>query len=638
MADAVPHDPSTVANFLRDNPGDIIGVFDQAASGFFAAAAPPVLAAGQFIAGGLALIGTVQRGASYALGGQVDSAGLMRYLLQVAFVFGLLQFWNNELPGTGRSLPQLIAGQGAWLIDTLLSTALSDMLARLEGIWTAFTGGTVSGAVWTTLGALFTGGSAVLLYTVLGPAVTATLVLLAVGTLAAGLAQVVWAGVAISICIMLGPILVPWLLWKPTEFLFWGWLKTVITYSLYGAVAVAVIRTFMDAMLVQVEAVVNTADWGSGGAQLMASAVTAFLLAITSLMGMIKVPALAQRAGQRLGRGRQRHRRGRDPGHFRVGRRHGGARAERGRGFGGRLRGGPGVAVRRRPPRHRRQPRGVRRGARRRRGRRGCRPGGRRNGGAPAAPDQAPARRRMSMRNPFQRKRASETEPAPRPGRREQKRAEPAQQFAEIWGEATVAARHLRIGTATLALLCLVLAAGWCSSAGRTLKPIVIRVDEIGRAEAVRYEALEASPTATDPTVQYFLHSFLADHYSRNPATVQERWTRSLTFLSPDTAYPIIERTTPEIALVSRSAVTEISQVENILLRIEPGPEPPYRASADYEIAHYARGEERGREQWTAHLMFTFAPLSQGLIATNPLGLFVVSLETARALDLREAR
>ena len=217
----------------------------------------------------------------------------MRYLLQVAFVLGLLQFWNNELPGTGSSIPQLIAGQGAWLIDTLLSTALSDMLARLERIWTAFTSGTVSGAVWTTLGALFTGGSAVLLYTVLGPAVTASLVLLAIGTLAAGLAQVVWAGVAISICIMLGPILVPWLLWKPTEFLFWGWLKTVITYSLYGAVAVAVIRTFMDAMLVQIEAVVNTADWGSGGAQLMASAVTAFLLAITSLMGMIKVPALA---------------------------------------------------------------------------------------------------------------------------------------------------------------------------------------------------------------------------------------------------------------------------------------------------------------------------------------------------------
>lgn len=238
------------------------------------------------------------------------------------------------------------------------------------------------------------------------------------------------------------------------------------------------------------------------------------------------------------------------------------------------------------------------------------------------------------MRNPFRRAaKAPEKEPIEDPGK-----VEPAQQFAEIWGALMVANQHLRVATGALAALCLVLATGWCSSAGRTLKPVVIRVDEVGRAEAVRYEAVEANPTATDPAVQYFLHAFLADHFGRNPATVQERWTRSLTFLSPDAAYPIIERDTPEIAVVSRSPVTEVSKVENILLRIEPGPEPPFRASADFEISDYARGEERGREQWTAHLMFMFAPVSQELIATNPLGLFIVSLETARALDLRGAR
>ena len=290
---AVPHDPATVANYLRDNPGDVLGVFDQAASGFFAAASPPVLAAGLVIAGGLASIGVVQRGAAYALGGRVDAAGLMNYLLKTAFVLGLLAFWNNELPGTGGSIPQLIAGQGAWLIETMLSTALGDMLARIGTIWESFTNASLSGQIWTAVGALFTGGAGIAIYMLLGPALAVSLVALAIGTLAAGIAQVVWAGVAISICVMLGPVLVPWLLWKPMEFLFWGWLKTVITYSLYGAVAVAVIRTFMDALLLQVEAVVSTTDWASGGAQLVASAVTAFLLAITALTGMIKVPALA---------------------------------------------------------------------------------------------------------------------------------------------------------------------------------------------------------------------------------------------------------------------------------------------------------------------------------------------------------
>ena len=246
------------------------------------------------------------------------------------------------------------------------------------------------------------------------------------------------------------------------------------------------------------------------------------------------------------------------------------------------------------------------------------------------------------MRNPFRRKAAAAAAPEKPPADAEPAaaadRAGAAEQFAEIWGEALASARHLRITSAALAALSLALASGWCSSASRTLKPVVIRVDEIGRAEAVRYDALEASPEATDPTVQYFLHAFLADHFSRNPATVQERWTRSLTFLSPDAAYPIIERDSAEIALVSRSPVTESSRVENVVLRIEPGPEPPFRAVADYEIADYAAGRERGRERFTAHLMFVFAEVRPELIATNPLGLFIVSLETASALDLREER
>ena len=255
------------------------------------------------------------------------------------------------------------------------------------------------------------------------------------------------------------------------------------------------------------------------------------------------------------------------------------------------------------------------------------------------------------MRNPFRRgARAPEQSPeerppdgsesAPRPTTKQGAagRAGAAEQFAEIWGEALVAARHLRITCAALAALSLLLAAGWCASASRTLKPVVIRVDEVGRAEAVRYEAVEANPEATDPTVQYFLHAFLADHFSRNPATVRERWARSLTFLSPDAAYPIIERDSAEIAIVARRPVAEYSQVENVVLRVEPAPEPPFRAVADYEIADYDRGNERGRERYTAQLLFVFAEVSPELIATNPLGLFIVALETVPALDLREAR
>ena len=92
---SVPYDSATVSNYLRDNPGDVIGVFEQAATGFFAVASGPVLEAGMFLWGGLATIGVVQRGAAYALGGHMDASGLMRYLLTVAFVLGLLTFWQQ---------------------------------------------------------------------------------------------------------------------------------------------------------------------------------------------------------------------------------------------------------------------------------------------------------------------------------------------------------------------------------------------------------------------------------------------------------------------------------------------------------------------------------------------------------------
>ena len=92
---SVPYDSATVSNYLRDNPGDVIGVFEQAATGFFAVASGPVLEAGMFLWGGLATIGVVQRGAAYALGGRMDASGLMRYLLTVAFVLGLLTFWQQ---------------------------------------------------------------------------------------------------------------------------------------------------------------------------------------------------------------------------------------------------------------------------------------------------------------------------------------------------------------------------------------------------------------------------------------------------------------------------------------------------------------------------------------------------------------
>ncbi len=48
---------------------------------------------------------------------------------------------------------------------------------------------------------------------------------------------------------------------------------------------------------------------------------------------------------------------------------------------------------------------------------------------------------------------------------------------------------------------------------------IVVRVDEVGRAEALAYDAVEAKADPLDPTTKYFLNRFIHDYYSRREAT-----------------------------------------------------------------------------------------------------------------------
>ena len=57
-------------------------------------------------------------------------------------------------------------------------------------------------------------------------------------------AQVIWAHVALAILTILGPIFIPFLVFEPLAFLFWGWFRAMITYSLYGVIAGAVMRVF----------------------------------------------------------------------------------------------------------------------------------------------------------------------------------------------------------------------------------------------------------------------------------------------------------------------------------------------------------------------------------------------------------
>jgi type IV secretory pathway TrbF-like protein len=81
-------------------------------------------------------------------------------------------------------------------------------------------------------------------------------------------------------------------------------------------------------------------------------------------------------------------------------------------------------------------------------------------------------------------------------------------QYVEQFGSVLVMNTYLKIAVLALSLVCLGLVALNIKTyqAFRNLKPLVIRINDVGRAEAVRYETLEYRPQEAE--IKYFLTDF----------------------------------------------------------------------------------------------------------------------------------
>ena len=207
-------------------------------------------------------------------------------------------------------------------------------------------------------------------------------------------------------------------------------------------------------------------------------------------------------------------------------------------------------------------------------------------------------------------------------------------QFADIWAETVQSNRNLRIITVALAVsLFLVLVIALRLAWQPAPKPIVVRVDEVGRAEALAYEAATAKADPLDPTTKYFLNRFVHDFYSRRMATVQQHWTRSLRFLTSNLAQRAFEDASHQIAMVSGGFADSESQVENVVLRIHAAEEPPHGATADFDLVTLAREQETQRQRWSLSLRFVFLQeVPPELVVYNPMGIMITYLQADRAL------
>src|SRR5206468_6357779 len=175
-------------------------------------------------------------------------------------------------------------------------------------------------------------------------------------------------------------------------------------------------------------------------------------------------------------------------------------------------------------------------------------------------------------------------------------------QFVELYGSALVMNTYLKIALLLVSLVSLGLVGLNFRTQAKfaNVKPLVVRIDEVGRAEAVQYDASTYQPQA--PELRYFLTQFVVKHFSRIRATVQRDYADSLFFLEPALADATIAQNEQsramEAFLTNPSAEETDVAVQNVSL--SELAKPPYKASVSFQKLLYAPGTriERARETY----------------------------------------
>ena len=210
--------------------------------------------------------------------------------------------------------------------------------------------------------------------------------------------------------------------------------------------------------------------------------------------------------------------------------------------------------------------------------------------------------------------------------------------YAEIWAEVLSTNRYLKLALGALCLLCVgLLALCWRTfDRFEHLSPLVVRIDAVGRAEAVRYEAATYVPDVAKPEVKYFLRRFLLLNRERRRDAVLESWKRSLLFLDKPLGQRLMQEqeTSGELVRFLGGEGPEIG-IAIDAVQVQPSREEPYEARVDFtETARALTGRISGRRRWTSEFEFRFLPNPpHELLAVNPLGLAITYFRCDRIED-----
>ena len=190
-------------------------------------------------------------------------------LLTISFGFAMVNYYSTPIPGVGTSFHAVVTDEAQFLSSRIDEAQLQNVVAQIADFETRMDSPTFGD--------------------ILGTVVYVAVIVLLAACQAVAIVVVAYGFIASAVCVLVGPIFVPFFIVPKMEWLFWGWFRCFIQYAFYQVIAAAVVFIIGNVIL-------GTLRLPPAGAlstvQLLAWFPVLLITFLASMYVLLKVPAL----------------------------------------------------------------------------------------------------------------------------------------------------------------------------------------------------------------------------------------------------------------------------------------------------------------------------------------------------------
>jgi hypothetical protein len=190
-------------------------------------------------------------------------------LLTISFGFAMVNYYSTPILGIGASFHNLVTDEAQFLAGRIDQAQLQTVVAHVADFESRIDSPGVADF--------------------LGTIIYAIVMILLAAAQAIAIVVIAYGFIATAVCVLVGPIFIPFFIVPKLEWLFWGWFKCFIQYAFYQVVASAVVFVIANLILgilgLQPTGAISTA-------QLIGLFPVLFITFLAAIYGLLKIPAL----------------------------------------------------------------------------------------------------------------------------------------------------------------------------------------------------------------------------------------------------------------------------------------------------------------------------------------------------------